>query len=751
MNSGHECCAFHSHDPDGHTIGNQNIRITVAINENSKPYLSNIEFRTTKSKWNRWACSSEMVLFPSIVQEKTACKIDSEEVEFSGIEYDTQKKALVLRYLLQNRCVIYFCIKPAADLAAFATWTCLENISGHEIKDVSRFDALHIELGGFEHAPQSAYLLGWLPGVRMDAPGRHAVLVNSQSSQHPSMYNILDYLPQNQFKPEAGWTFSKLRLIRERLTSLPLRSGRRSTYQNYPWVAVNDTRNGRGFYAGFEWSGKWGMDIAYCCVRQQVMLSAYTDGYSHNLASGGQIESPKAFIGFYEGDWDDAFNSSAAYAKAEIIPRPPENFPRLHWSVGFGSLQTASGKELYEHADAAAQAGFEAILVDAGWWRDSPRGGEFSNGLGDFRDNAGKVAGGLKALSEHLHALNLQFGLWFEFERVDIRTAMKGKHPWKPEWIVHQDGYPCRSWCQNVYSLCLGVRAAAQWALDNISHAIREYGVDWIMIDSNSWKPCNDPSHDHGPGDGEWAQINGLYYVLEGIRKRFPHITIMNCAGGAQRGDYGLARYCDMLACDDLNEPSAVNRQYAYGIGCMYPSYYGIQAQVRYHSDTVAEDGHSLDIPPDVFEWRALNRIVGFYQPVYNHRDINAANMEIMKKIVSTAKEIRRSFHGERFTHAGPGTYTEPGMDEHDHWEVYEYAAPEKDLVSVVLYRCKCPDAEFLIRFKGVDPSARYMLTSYSGSYNGIFQGSELTERGFLLHFDRMKHADILILKKIQT
>jgi len=742
---------FYTQNKDGYKIGNQNISITIALNENGMPNLSEVDIVNRKSGVLQWTKDREFVLFPAIVVDGKAYDYNSEGVAFAGMEMDPHTQALSVRYFLQNWCMIRYYIKPASNSAAFTTWTALENISDQEIKDISRFDAMHIGLDGFEVEPQAGYLLGWLSGVRMDAPGRHAVLVNSQSPWHPGMYNVLDYLPQNQFKPEAGWTFPKLRLIRERLTKLPLRSGRRATYHNYPWVTVNDTRNRWGFYAGFEWSGKWGMDIDYSPGSRRVTLSTYSDGYSHDLAKGERLESPKAFLGFFEGDWDDAFNSSAAYAKSEILPKPPEHFPRLHWSVGFGSLLNATGRELFEHAEAAARAGFEAIMVDAGWWKDSPRSGEFSYGLGDFRDNKEKVEGGLKALSDHLHSLGLQFGLWFEFERVDIRTAMKGNHPWKPEWIVHQDGYPCRSWCQNVYSLCLGVKEAAEWALENISEAIQKYGVDWIMMDSNSWKPCNDPSHGHGPKDGEWAQIHGLYSVLGGIRKRFPQITIMNCAGGAQRGDFGLARYCDMLACDDLNEPSAVNRQYAYGVGCMYPNYYGIQAQVRYASDRVCDDGHSLDIPPEVFEWRALNRIVGFYQPVYSHRNIHDGNMDIMKKVVNTSKQIRRSFHGARYTHAGPGVFIEPEMSESDNWEVYEYISPERDLISVVYYRCMSPDADFLVRLKGVDPERCYTLTSHSGRYCGTYSGQELAGQGFLLNLDRTKSADVLILKRVGT
>ena len=140
---------------------------------------------------------------------------------------------------------------------------------------------------------------------------------------------------------------------------------------------------------------------------------------------------------------------------------------------------------------------------------------------------------------------------------------------------MHQKGYPYRSWCQHVFLLCLGVEAAADWALENIAWAIREYGVDWMKIDSNEWAVCDDPTHDHGAQDGEWAQVQGLYRVLRGLRREFPDLIIENCAGGSQRGDFGMARYCDYLACHDTTGPAPSAGKYSHGAGGIYPPYYG--------------------------------------------------------------------------------------------------------------------------------------------------------------------------------
>ena len=174
---------------------------------------------------------------------------------------------------------------------------------------------------------------------------------------------------------------------------------------------------------------------------------------------------------------------------------------------------------------------------------------------------------GLRGYSDYLHAKGMRFGLWFEIERVDIRTCNRGLRPWKPEWVVHQKGHPYRSWCQHAFMLCLGYRGAQDWAIENLSWAIREYEVDWLMLDSNEWAVCDDPGHDHGPGDGEWAQVRGLYRVLGEMRTRFPQMTILNSAGGGQRSDFGMARYCHIQHTHDDGLSSAKQRRFHHGPG----------------------------------------------------------------------------------------------------------------------------------------------------------------------------------------
>jgi len=358
-------------------------------------------------------------------------------------------------------------------------------------------------------------------------------------------------------------------------------------------------------------------------------------------------------------------------------------------------------------------------------------------------------------MSDYVHSLGMNFGLWFEIERVDIQTCNRLRNPWKPEWLVHQNGYPYRSWCQHAFMLCLGVRAAAEWALENLIWAIREYGIDYMMFDGNEWAVCEDPTHDHGAGDGEWAQIHGFYYVMEELRKQYPNIMILNSSGGSQRADFGIARYSNCVHPHDHAAPSAKQRRFMHGTGCMYPQSYQACALSDYTEDPSDEGfiaaqplppGHVVS--PERFEWRVLNRLMGYFAIGLEVSQLPASHRAILRKATDFYKEIRGCTHGDRYVLAGPELLHEPRYEEADNWEAYQYVARGGDLVAVYVYRCLSLEPEFNARLRGLDPDATYRARFYNGGAAAQFTGAELMEAGYTCRLDRTRSAEIMVLER---
>jgi len=719
-------------DRDSWLIENGELALRVSLTPEGVPHLTHVEHKTLPDV--EWA--TDGALCPVIQMDGQSYADRPGNPSFVRAMVEEQGPTLCMFYRCPDGLEVIHHLRPSANKAAWVTWTSLSNPTSHDIVGISRFDALRLSLQVSDAEPWVAYLLGWLDGPRADAPGHHAI-----PYPYPSWIPRLLYgegAPTPPPPPPGGWSSPVFRLIKERLTNLPLRSGKRSTYDNHPWTTIWDPKRNAGFFLGFQWSGTWKIDVQHDPGSHAVSFHACTDASVHQLKPGETLISPPAFVGLFAGDWDDGFNEFRRYVREEVLPEPLEGFPHALYNIGAPTLPKFAGSFLKDEIDTAAELGFETFVIDAPWWDASLDAGDFSIGLGDFSASRRKFPGGLRAVSDYVHSMGMRFGLWFEFERVDHRTANTGRHPWSPNWLLYQKGQTYRSWCQHVYLLCLGIREAADWALENISWAIREYDLDYIKIDSNEWAICDDPTHDHMTTDGEWAQIQGLYHVLGSLMERFPNLIIENCAGGSQRADLSMARFCRVMACHDTNWPGAINRRYGHGVGCTYPAYYGLQILSYPWPET--------ETTPQQVEWVAFCRMLGLVSCWKPLSTMQPANRAILQKALATYKRLRPTLHGDRYVLAEPAVLIERENQEASNWEIYEFLSLDERMVSVFFFRCASPKTEYRAILRGLAPQATYEVHWHSGRPAEIRYGLDLMEDGVNCLLDQTHSVDVAIL-----
>jgi alpha-galactosidase len=278
---------------------------------------------------------------------------------------------------------------------------------------------------------------------------------------------------------------------------------------------------------------------------------------------------------------------------------------------------------------------------------------------------------------------------------------------------------------------------AADWALDNMSRAIREFQVDWVKIDSNQWDYCDDAAHGHGATDGDWGQIQGVYHILNGLRQRFPDIIIENCAGGSQRADFGMARYCRPIQVHDRCSPSFLERQYAHGAGAMYPQFCPL----------LAVGGRAPDAA--TLQWRLLARMMGSFNCDLPLPEMPQDQLDLLGRAVAFYKRFRPTLHGDRYVLAGPVEVREPELKEADNWEAYEYLSRERDLIAVFFFRCDTPQPSYTARLRGLEPDGTYRVDSLDLGEVGTRSGRELMEAGLRCALDAPRRADVFLLSRL--
>src|SRR5207248_516487 len=142
--------------------------------------------------------------------------------------------------------------------------------------------------------------------------------------------------------------------------------------------------------------------------------------------------------------------------------------------------------------------------------------------------------------------------------------------------------------------ICLASGAARAWLLARVSALVDAVQPDYVKWDNNAWVNCDRAGHGHGATDGNFAQVSGLYQVLEALRAQYPDLLIENVSGGGNRLDFGMLRYTDVAWMDDRTTPSVHVRHNLEGLAAAFPPAY----LLSFVTDQVGEPLHDApDLP----------------------------------------------------------------------------------------------------------------------------------------------------------
>ncbi|MBR6570658.1 MAG: alpha-galactosidase [Clostridia bacterium] len=222
-------------------------------------------------------------------------------------------------------------------------------------------------------------------------------------------------------------------------------------------------------------------------------------------------------------------------------------------------------EKLLAIAKRAAEAGMELFVLDDGWFG---RRNNDKSSLGDWFVNEEKLSGGLKPLADSIHALGMQFGLWFEPEMISPDSDLYRANP---DWCLHVPGRP-RSTRRNQLVLDMSNPDVQDYVIASVTRVLESAPIDYVKWDMNrnfaetgsaALSPCRQ-------GEVHHRYMLGLYRVLEEITTRFPHILFESCSGGGGRFDPGMLYYMPQTWTSD--DTDAVERLFIqYGTSLAYP------------------------------------------------------------------------------------------------------------------------------------------------------------------------------------
>ena len=297
----------------------------------------------------------------------------------------------------------------------------------------------------------------------------------------------------------------------------------------------------------------------------RVMSGINPHCFLWKLNSGESFNTPQAIMSYsdcginaFSANMHDFVNKHIVRKEFQYSERP---VVVNNWEATFFNFNR---RKILALARRAKGLGVEMFVLDDGWF------GKRNNdkaGLGDWVVNKKKLPGGIKAISNAIHRMDMKFGLWFEPECVNPDSDLYRAHP---DWAISvPDREP--SFSRNQLVLDLTRADVRDYIVESVSSILDSTKIEYVKWDYN--RHISDMYSLSLKNQGEFFHryILGLYEVLRRIFvERHPTVLLESCSSGGNRFDLGMLCYSPQIwTSDDTDALERLDIQ--RGIYTFYP------------------------------------------------------------------------------------------------------------------------------------------------------------------------------------
>jgi alpha-galactosidase len=315
-------------------------------------------------------------------------------------------------------------------------------------------------------------------------------------------------------------------------------------------IALNEFTN---FESGEAWavSLAWSGDSQYCVEKnyegvQSIGAAEVLLPGEIILERGESYKAPELFAWYSNRGLDGLAQTLHSHIRARgVHPKSPRPLTLNMWEAIYFNHDEKRVREL---VDIASDIGVERVVLDDGWFgsRRSDR-----SGLGDWKVSTEMWPQGLTGIVDYVVSKNMQFGLWFEGEMVNLDSDVYRAHP---DWILNVDGRVPPTWRHELV-LNLDHPDAYAYVLESTSKILADHKISYIKWDHN--RTLIDAGSNSKPAIHK--QTLALYKLFTDLKKRHPGLEIESCASGGGRVDFGIIDVVDRFWTSDNND--ALERQ----------------------------------------------------------------------------------------------------------------------------------------------------------------------------------------------
>ena len=331
-----------------------------------------------------------------------------------------------------------------------------------------------------------------------------------------------------------------------------------STERYLPMAMAENTALGLTWFWQIEHNGSWYWEISNVSARDNSAddVYAYIGGPDDlhsaawkNLNPGETYETVPVAVGCVRGGFAQAVEALTRYRRLACEKPRPGN---LRCPVIFNDYMNClwgdptQAKELPLIA-AAAKAGCEYFVIDAGWYADLHE--DWSPTIGAWEPSASRWPHGLKFVLDQIRQAGMIPGLWLEPEVAGQKSVLAHK---PDNWFFVRHG---KRVLKNSRFLLDFRNPEVRAYLDQVmARVVNDYGVGYIKMDYNvdslQGTELNADSFGQGLLEHNRAHLEWLNSILD----RYPELVIENCGSGGGRMDYAMLSRLQLQSMTDQED-----------------------------------------------------------------------------------------------------------------------------------------------------------------------------------------------------
>jgi alpha-galactosidase len=317
-----------------------------------------------------------------------------------------------------------------------------------------------------------------------------------------------------------------------------------SSERYLPMAMAENTKLGLIWFWQIEHNGSWHWEISNVSARDNNAddVYAYLGGPDDlhsaawkNLKPGETYQTVPIAVGCVRGGFGEAVEALTRYRRT-ACKRPHKDNARC--AVIFNDYMNCLWGDPTEANElpmiaAAAKAGCEYYVIDAGWYADLHE--DWSQTLGTWQASTTRFPHGLKSLLDQIRQAGMVPGLWLEPEVAGPKSVLAQK---PDDWFLVRHG---KRALKNSRLLLDFRNPEVRAYLDQvIARVVNDYGVGYIKMDYNVDSLQGTELNADSFGQGLLEHNRAHLAWLDSMLNRYSDLVIENCGSGGGRMDYAM-------------------------------------------------------------------------------------------------------------------------------------------------------------------------------------------------------------------